>query len=68
MVPAVLYQGFQIVFGQISVQIIRDWRMRALKAAEAAEVYKEEETLAAKDQAPSVGANTADIYPNIRHS
>lgn len=47
LVPAVLYQGFQIVFGQISVQIIRNWRTRALMAAEAANVYREE-TLATK--------------------
>lgn len=36
LVPAVLYQGFQIVFGQISVAIIRNWRLRSLEAAAAA--------------------------------
>lgn len=36
LVPAVLYQGFQIVFGQISVAIIRNWRLRSLAAAAAA--------------------------------
>lgn len=34
LVPAVLYQGFQIVFGQISVQIIKNWRLRTLAAAQ----------------------------------
>lgn len=33
LVPAVLYQGFQIVFGQISVAIIKNWRLRSLAAA-----------------------------------
>jgi hypothetical protein len=31
-VPAVLYQGFQIVFGQISVKIIKDWKKRVDQA------------------------------------
>lgn len=34
LVPAVLYQGLQIVFGQMSVYIIHNWRLRTLASAE----------------------------------
>jgi hypothetical protein len=48
LVPAVLYQGFQIVFGQISVAIIKKWRLRTLAAAAIAEgsIHQDEESRA----------------------
>lgn len=57
LVPAVLYQGFQIVFGQISVQIIRNWRLRTLDAGKAVQVLEED---AAPGETPASKQATAD--------